>query len=170
MKTPTDVLREEHVVILRLLEALEAAAARPVPEGWWEQAVALVRGFADGSHHAREEQHLFPAMVRCGVPSPGGPVDVMLMEHEEGRRLVARIAAGDPGTRAGAVRDYVRLLRAHIDKENGILFPMADAVLDERDVRTLAEAFEAAQAEMGPAASMKEAEAAVERLLAALPR
>jgi hemerythrin-like domain-containing protein len=94
----------------------------------------------------------------------------MLMEHEEGRRLVARIAAGDPGTRAGAVRDYVRLLRAHIDKENGILFPMADAVLDERDVRSLAEAFEAAQAEMGPAASMKEAEAAVERLLAALPR
>lgn len=168
MKTPTDVLREEHVVILRLLEALEAAAARPVPEGWWEQAVALVRGFADGSHHAREEQHLFPAMVRCGVPSPGGPVDVMLMEHEEGRRLVARIAAGDPGTRAGAVRDYVRLLRAHIDKENGILFPLAEAVLDVQATRGLEREFDAVEAEAGAALGVQAAEAALGRLEASL--
>ena len=39
MPTPTDILREEHRVILRALDVLETAAARLVggrslPEGW----------------------------------------------------------------------------------------------------------------------------------------
>jgi hemerythrin-like domain-containing protein len=173
MPMPTDVLREEHRIILRVLDVLEMAAAqlacgRPLPEGWWPEIVAWLRSFADKNHHAKEEAALFPAMVKAGVPSEGGPIAVMLEEHERGRALVRAMEAGEAVARAAKAREYVALLREHIDKENGVLFPMADAVLDDRAQGALTREFEAVEAEQGRDASIPHAEAAVERLLAAL--
>ena len=173
MPTPTDILREEHRVILRALDALEAAAARlaggrPLPEGWWPEIIAWLRGFADKNHHSKEESSLFPAMVKAGAPSAGGPIGVMLEEHERGRALVRAMEAGEPAARAAKAREYVVFLREHIDKENGVLFPLADAVLDETAQRALQREFDAVEAELGLDASIPRAEAAVERLTAAL--
>ena len=173
MPTPTDVLRDEHRVILRALDMLEMAAAqlargRPLPDGWWPEIVAWLRSFADKNHHAKEESSLFPAMVKAGVPSEGGPIAVMLEEHERGRALVRAMEAGEAAARAAKAREYVTLLREHIDKENGVLFPMADAVLDDRAQGALTREFEAVEAEQGRGASIPHAEAAVERLQAAL--
>lgn len=165
MRTPTDVLRDEHRVILGALDLLETAAARAaagetVPAGWWEGAIGWLRSFADRNHHAKEEDALFPAMIKAGVPSGGGPVDVMLEEHVQGRTLIATMA-DDPGRRPEAARAYVRLLRDHIDKENGVLFPLAEAVLDEQGVAGVARAFEQVEAEHGAAASIVAAERAL---------
>lgn len=173
MPMPTDVLRDEHRVILRALDVLEMAAAqlargRPLPDGWWQEIVAWLRSFADKNHHAKEEAALFPAMVKAGVPSEGGPIAVMLEEHERGRALVRAMEAGDAAARSAKAREYIALLREHIDKENGVLFPMADAVLDDRAQGALAREFEAVEAEQGRDASIPHAEAAVERLQAAL--
>jgi hemerythrin-like domain-containing protein len=173
MPTPTDVLRDEHRVILRALDLLEVAAARlarerPLPEGWWGEIIAWLRTFADKNHHAKEETSLFPAMVKAGVPSDGGPIGVMLDEHARGRALVRAMEAGGALDRAAKAREYVALLREHIDKENGVLFPLADALLDEAAQRALQREFEAVEAEQGRDASTPHAEAAVERLTAAL--
>jgi hemerythrin-like domain-containing protein len=173
MTTPTDVLRHEHVQILRALEALERAAARlaageALPAGWWDELLDWLRDFADLNHHAKEEQALFPAMVKAGVPVEGGPVDVMLEEHERGRALIAAMRAGEPATRAGAARRYVALLREHIDKENGVLFPLAEAVLDDAAQRAAAQEFAAFEAAQGRTATLAWAEDAVGRLAAAL--
>jgi len=173
MPTPTDVLREEHRVILRALGVLETAAARlaggrPLPEGWWPEIIWWLRAFADKNHHAKEETSLFPAMVKAGVPSVGGPIEVMLEEHQRGRALVRAMEAAEPAARAAKAREYVTLLREHIEKENGVLFPLADAVLDEAAQRALQREFEALEAEQGRDASIPHAEAAVERLAAAL--
>ena len=172
MPMPTDVLREEHRVILRALDVLEAATARlasgrPLPEGWWSEIIWWLRSFADKNHHAKEETSLFPAMVKAGVPSTGGPIDVMLEEHRRGRALVRAMEAGEPTAQAAA-REYVSLLREHIEKENGVLFPLADAVLDEAAQRALQREFETVEAEQGRDASIPHAEATVERLVAAL--
>ena len=173
MPTPTDVLRDEHRVILRALDVLDAAASllargRPLPEGWWPEIIGWLRSFADKNHHAKEEVSLIPAMVKAGVPSDGGPIGVMLEEHERGRALIRAMEAGDPAARAAKAREYVALLREHIDKENGVLFPQADAVLDEAAQRALQREFEAVEAEQGRDASIPHAEAVVERLQAAL--
>jgi len=173
MPTPTDVLREEHRVILRALDALETAggrlaAGRALPEGWWPDILAWLRGFADRNHHAKEETSLFPAMVKAGVPSAGGPIAVMLEEHGRGRALIHAMETGEPAERAARAREYVGLLRDHIDKENGVLFPLADAVLDEAAQRALQSEFEAVEVEQGRDASIAHTEAAVERLQAAL--
>jgi hemerythrin-like domain-containing protein len=173
MPTPTDLLRDDHVLILRTLDLLDRAAARvaagpPVPEGWWAAAARWLRGFADAAHHAREERGLFPALLDAGLPRHGGPVDVMLSEHEEGRALLRALEAGSDADRADAARRYGRLLRAHIDKENGVLFVLADELLDGAAMGAVAATFDALAAELGPAGSRERAEQDHARLRAAL--
>ena len=167
MKTPTDVLRAEHTIILRGLDLLEAAAGRieggaPPPDGWWEEVLAFLRAFADRNHHAKEEDLLFPSMIQAGVPSGGGPIDVMREEHEQGRALIRAMAESRGAARAANAREYVALLRAHIDKENEVLFPLADAVLADEEQRKLESAFAAVEDELGPEVTVSYAEAAVE--------
>jgi hemerythrin-like domain-containing protein len=171
--TPTQLLREEHRVILKGLDVLERAAARAasgafVADGWWAAAVTWLRAFADRNHHAKEELALFPAMVKAGVPSEGGPIAVMLEEHVEGRRLVTAMDLGTGAARIAACGAYISLLRAHIEKENEIVFPLADAVLDEQAMQGLRREFDVVEAEQGVAATLAGAEAALERLAEAM--
>jgi hemerythrin-like domain-containing protein len=167
MKTPTDVLRAEHTLILRGLDLRAAAPGRveggaAPPDGWWEEVLGWLRAFADRNHHAKEEDLLFPAMIKAGVPSEGGPINVMLEEHEQGRALIRAMAESRGAARAARAREYVALLRAHIDKENGVLFPLADAVLADDEQRALGSAFATVESELGRGASVSYAEAVVE--------
>ena len=162
----TQVLMHEHEVIEQALGLLDAAAARlargeSVPPRDLEQLLEFFAVFADGCHHAKEEGILFPALEAAGVPRDGGPIAVMLSEHEVGRRLVGRMrrdstaaAGGDAGARrrfADAAREYVDLLAQHIAKENQVLFPAADARLSESDDRAITAAFARhEEREMGP--------------------
>ena len=139
----TALLKEEHDLILRGLAVLEKVAARlaggkPVPPGTVEKLVEFFRNFADRCHHGKEEAMLFPALEAAGLPRHGGPTGVMYTEHDEGRACVRGIAgaaarlAQDPGAAQEIVqhaRQFIPLLRAHIDKENDVLFIMADSIL-----------------------------------------
>lgn len=159
---PTGILKEEHRVIERVLAVLEEAATRlergeQLPKGLFPKAVEFVRGFADRCHHGKEEGSLFPILERQGIPREGGPIGVMLFEHEEGRRWVtvmdeagARYSRGEEAAREDLIegaRGYSQLLRAHIGKEDNVLFPMADQVLSETDQADLLERFEAVEQE-----------------------
>jgi hemerythrin-like domain-containing protein len=173
MTLATDVLRDEHRVILRGLVLLESAADRvmngeSLPDDWWDGLVGVLRAFADRSHHAKEERCLFPALVKAGIPAEGGPVAVMLAEHADGRDLIQAMWTVTPASRADAARRYARLLRDHIDKENGVLFPLAEAVLEEHTLQSLALEFESVEAEQGRDASIEHAEAGLDRLEAVL--
>ncbi|HEX7232537.1 MAG TPA: hemerythrin domain-containing protein, partial [Candidatus Binatia bacterium] len=93
---PTEILSDEHRVIERVLDALQRLTALPVNQSLrqWREALDFFRGFADQCHHFKEERLLFPAMEEHGIPSEGGPIGMMLQEHEEGRAHVkAMIAA-----------------------------------------------------------------------------
>ena len=61
----TDILKNDHRVIERVLGALEMGSARlrsghPVRPGFFLDAADFIRGFADGWHHCKEERVLFP--------------------------------------------------------------------------------------------------------------
>jgi hemerythrin-like domain-containing protein len=173
MTNPAQTLREEHRVILRALVLVEVAAGRltagrALPSGWWEELLAWLRAFADCNHHVKEERYLFPALGQAGVPADGGPVGVMLDEHTEGHALIQAMAESALDRRGEAARRYVHLLRDHIDKENGVLLPLSEAVLDSQAQLLVARGFEKVEADQGPAASLERAEAVVDRLAAAL--
>ncbi len=153
----TDILMEEHTVIERVLTTLEIAAGRleqgrAVRPSFFSDAADFIKGFADGCHHKKEEGVLFKAMVASGLPADGGPIPVMLDEHEQGRAYTRgmreaanRLAAGDESARADVIfnaRGYAALLRQHILKENGVVFPMADRVIPPARQDEVAEGFE----------------------------
>ncbi len=142
-----DVLMEEHRVIERVLDALEAGAGRlqrgePVRPGFFLDVADFAAGFADGCHHHKEEGVLFPAMQGSGEPT-GGPVAALLEEHVEGRRYVRRIRdavaaleGGDPaaaGHLTAAANGYAALLRGHIEMEDEAVFPMAARLIPEAE-------------------------------------
>ena len=173
MRDPTDALRDEHRVIGSMLDTVEIAAnlAETIgvpPDTWWARAIEWLRVFADRNHHAKEERALFPAMVKAGVPADDGPISVMLEVHAQGRTLIQAMSAGSAAERASSARRYVVLLRDHIEKENGVLLPLAQLVLDGPSVAEVWREFGALEGETEPAASLACAEAVVKELRDAL--
>ncbi len=156
----TQVLMNEHRVIEHMLRVIELAARKidadvPVPADALRQMVDFIRTFADKCHHAKEEGLLFPAMESKGIPKDGGPIGVMLLEHEEGRSYVREMAEAidryEQGNKnAGKViaqnaRSYANLLSQHIRKEDEILYHMADMALSTQEQQHLVEQFEEAE-------------------------
>lgn len=152
----TEILMHEHRVIEQTLGCLEAIADEALETNTLDrfaagEALDFFRRFADGCHHAKEEQCLFPMLEAKGFPPDDGPTAVMRSEHEQGRKHIRSMAkaAEDaaPGNRdaiqrfAYHARAYAELLRSHISKEDHCLFPMSDRALTEQDQETLAEAF-----------------------------
>jgi hemerythrin-like domain-containing protein len=139
----TEILIHEHDLILRGVGVLERMARRAnagegVPAGDAQSIIEFIRKFADGCHHAKEEGVLFPAMIAAGMPAQGGPVAVMLGEHDQGRaavRAMDEAVAGfgsDPAAPvafASAAFAYSSLLTNHIFKENNVLFRMAAQII-----------------------------------------
>jgi hemerythrin-like domain-containing protein len=159
---PTEILMEEHKIILKVVYAAESeandiAAGKKVDAVKIEKMVDFIRNFADKCHHTKEEKILFVRMVEKGMPKESGPIAVMLREHEEGRARVKNIVgalnkAVEGDTLAiSAVSEnlagYAVLLKAHIAKEDTILFPMADRLFTPEDQKELSEAFEKVERE-----------------------
>jgi hemerythrin-like domain-containing protein len=104
-------------------------------------------------------------MMAAGAPAEGGPIAVMLEEHAAGRALIRAMGADAPASQAEAARRYAELLRRHIEKENDVLFPLADALLDDADQDGVGRAFADLDAEGDDTAA---AEAKVAELARAL--
>ncbi len=181
MTSATAVLRKEHDAILRMLDATEEVARRMergerVSPQTLSELLEFFRLFADRCHHGKEEELLFPLLESKGVPRRGGPIGVMLFEHDEGRSLIQQMelsaagyARGDSVAAEGwvyAARGYAELLRAHIAKENNILFPMAERLLTDAEQQMLADAFEKAEEEKMGVGTHQRLHAKMERLLA----
>lgn len=154
--TPTETLRREHRYILRALGCAETAARRiragaAVPVQDLRDLARFFADYADGCHHAKEEEHLFPALEAHGVPRDGGPLAVMLAEHDEGRECVGEmrraVEADEPAPEqlsawSSAALHFVSLLRDHIGKEDHVLFRMAEDVLPAEVSARLGDTFE----------------------------
>ena len=80
----TEVLSNEHKVIARVLTVVAKLATKSVEGSLdsWKKALDFFGHFADQCHHFKEEQVLFPAMEKRGIPREGGPIGTMLTEHE----------------------------------------------------------------------------------------
>lgn len=154
-ETATARLREEHRHILEVANAL-AVLVRAAEEGRWDvdafaDCVTFIRLFADACHHGKEEDLLFPELQAAGMPRDHGPIAVMLQEHQQGRAYARQMAGALEGARAGdaearatlchAAMGYVALIRGHIQKEDYILFQMADQTVRGTACRSLCTAY-----------------------------
>ncbi len=157
---PTKILSEEHRVIEVVLQCLrmiadEAEHQTKVNREAADAVIDFIRNFADRCHHGKEEDLLFKALNESGLPHDSGPVAAMLQEHSVGRNYVAAmadaLADGEMGQPEAVdlfcknARDYVALLQSHIQKEDRVLFPMADRLIDAQGEERLLEGFKAVE-------------------------
>ncbi len=92
------------------------------------------------THFKKEEDALFPVLGNY-VGLETGPIHVMLIEHEQSRELSTEFKAkissyqtgGDYNALIGAGNSFASLLSEHIDKEENILFNMANMHLSENE-------------------------------------
>ena len=160
--TATELLKHEHQAILIVIGATEKEAATigmtgKVHADTVRQMADFLKNFVDRCHHSKEEKHLVAAMHAHGMSMDSGPLAVMLREHEQGRVHVRAIAeavgkTGIPSaSSARKVKDelsaYAVLLRGHIDKEDNVLYPMADRLLKADEQNALMQAFERVESE-----------------------
>ncbi|MDO3378913.1 hemerythrin domain-containing protein [Geoalkalibacter halelectricus] len=158
----TQVMVEEHKLILRMIALLEnnvekMEAGRFRDWRFFLDAVDFIRNYADRFHHAKEEDVLFKALVENGMPQDNSPVAAMLLAHDQGRAHVRAMEEGaqkaldgEPGQIAliaENARGYIALLRDHIDKEDNILYPLAERVLPEAPRAAMVEAYRRAEAQ-----------------------
>lgn len=163
MKTNvTQLMVAEHQLILRMITLVEKNTAL-MEQGQFRDwqfflaAVDFIRNYADRFHHAKEEDVLFAALVKNGMPEKQSPIEAMLMEHDQGRACVRaleeaaqRALNGELGQLAliaTNAKAYAALLRGHIDKEDNILYPLAERVLPEPVRPALLQAYQQAAAQ-----------------------
>jgi len=177
-----EVLMNEHRLIEQVLGSLETFASE-VEGGLAPERPVLVdygaffREFADSCHHGKEEDILFQRMTERGFPRETGPVAVMLYEHEVGRGHVSALRQVGDGTgpptavetrvvleNAGA---FIPLLRAHILKEDRILYPMAVRLLTGPEMDAMEADFAAFEARMRADGSYDRLHGLADRLTAA---
>jgi hemerythrin-like domain-containing protein len=149
MNVTLDLLGGQHQDVLGRLDEVERALGAGDSSALAPFASYLVQEVAH--HFEIEEQALFPLLARH-LGSEQGPLAVMNAEHASFRELLRQLSDGLDSGRAGQAqeraRDIIGLLRGHIAKEDGVLFPMATRVLSPEELQEV----DARAAALGPAA------------------
>ena len=163
-----EVLRREHRLIEKVIgvlngivRSMEGGEEPPVER--IKKIVRFSKVFIDRCHHGKEETCLFPCLEKRGIRREGGPIGVMLEEHEMGRTLVRQIEESlnqsQIGNRKSEIRDrllslcskYVRLLTQHIFKEDNVLFQMTVNHMNDDDDRQTLKGYDRVEEErVGP--------------------
>ena len=150
-----DFLVSEHEMIERAmavlrsnLERIDEAVKEPLQ---MQRGIDFLLEFGDKIHNTKEEKFLFPLMEQKGLPVEGGPIGVMLMEHDAERKLLQRMMGELPNlteaTQAARQKfaaegfEYLTIRAEHIWKENDILYAMGRKVFTDEDNSSLLDAF-----------------------------
>lgn len=134
----TDVLSEEHQNILKVIDGVlkecnEIEGGKALDKEYFAEVIDFIKNYADGYHHAKEEDILFKAMLENLENMHCNPIPVMYHEHDEGRRYINNleeaIENSDTDEVLNNAKGYCFLLQNHIYKEDNVLYPMAEEAL-----------------------------------------
>lgn len=149
MGKATQDLRKEHDSILYVLEIVGKMMASDSKKDiekteYYKELIYFLKIFADKCHHGKEENYLFE--VINPLHKDEGLIKEMLEEHVEGRQYIAlmdeALKTKDLDKFNTNAINYSQLLKNHIEKENCVLFPLADKLLEEKTQDELFERFE----------------------------
>jgi len=151
----TKPLSDDHQMVLKKLDDFEEVInnlGKPTIMPTLKELGTFFKGEI-WIHFAKEEDALFPEMAKF-MPIEGGPIGVMLLEHEELREandefqkgLEVYIKNPDNVKAADLIRrngmNIIQILRPHIDKEDNILFMMAEMHLDDAQTKNILKTYE----------------------------
>ncbi len=150
-----EILVNDHEMIERAMDVLknelEKLPDRSPDLFSLRRTIDFLLEFGDRIHNKKEEDWLFPLLVKRGVPEDG-PIRVMVGEHEYERSLLDQMAGDTGGIPAMALEtkidfkkkglEYLDIRANHIWKENDVLYAMGRKFFSEADNTSLVNAFE----------------------------
>lgn len=151
----TEDLMREHGILRRLLlvygetihrvEANQAVSIESVA-----QSAQIVRSFIEDYHEKDEEEYIFPHFKKAGKLA--NLVDVLLQQHQAGRKLTAEIqrlatrtslsSESNRKQMAHVMRQFVRMYEPHSAREDTVLFPAFATLMSEKELHKLQDTFE----------------------------
>ena len=154
-KKPTEMLKDEHQAVLKKLTALEGIFGRLDKRQDNAELKELAAFFETEfwGHFDKEEKALFPEFDSF-MPHGAGPIAVMLEEHVVLRdtndamqeAIKEYLTGSDDAANKKIIVDkgmhFINFLRSHINKEDGILFAMAEMHLNQKQMDKVSRLFQ----------------------------
>lgn len=152
--TPPEDLMREHGVLDRVLLLYEAGIRKfssneDFDSALVTQSAELIRDFINNYHEKSEERHVFPRFKKAGQMTDF--VDVLLRQHEAGRKVTEAILKLAPSGRSnpddrrqlvGSMQAFITMYRPHAAREDTDLFPKLKDVVSPSEYDAMAEDFE----------------------------
>jgi hemerythrin-like domain-containing protein len=147
----TKLLMADHEIILRALLVLdemvmETEHGKEINNDDIRSLLTFFRDFADGCHHVKEEAIFFPALMQASRAFQDGPLSIIGYEHKHGRALTSTMSESlDRDKKEDFLmyaHRYIDLMTEHMDKENDVLFDIANQTLSDEEDDKVADDFE----------------------------
>lgn len=149
METAVDVLREEHRMTRRMVGVLRQITNRIGGHGEFpadDVAVVLsyFREFVEHVHHSKESVALYPLAAMDGDDRVAGCVGELIADHDESKMLLhsltlfwepSGLLLEEQAAFAQLARTYADRLMRHMECEEETLFPAAEAVPGDDQIR-----------------------------------
>ena len=139
-KNPLEILRNEHNIVLKVLNSLETdLEARNISQA--KKSIELLEKEFNRHSLNKEEKVLFPEIEKF-MPRENGPTGMMIIEHKDLTESIKKFKQINNSENLNETGSYIiNLLREHIDKENNMLFMMAEMHLDDKQKKSILERF-----------------------------
>src|SRR5438445_4019333 len=159
--SPPEDLMREHGVLKRILLVYGEAIRRidgkeDLPPEPLADSAKIIREFVEDYHEKLEEDFLFPRFKKANKLVD--LVDVLLQQHQAGRRLTditmhlatsqALKNADDRRKLADSMRQFIRMYNPHEAREDTVLFPAFRGIVSAHEFDSLGEDFEKKEDEL----------------------
>jgi len=177
------VIREEHRALAGVLHGLQylvkqaTDTARAPDLALLNAMVDYILAFPVRLHHPKEDEYLFSAL-RKRAADVAEVLDALEAEHAQDRKLAQELKAslqhyaGDPAALApfaAAVERYAAFQWAHMRKEEDVVLPAAERVLEATDWAAIDSAFESNRDPLVGVTVAEEFRELFQRIMAAAP-
>ncbi|MCP4458342.1 MAG: hypothetical protein GY816_10025 [Cytophagales bacterium] len=155
---PIEVMYTEHDIIIKAENIIDKINTlwEENEQGYVDtvsQLVEFFREYADGYHHRKEEDVLFPAISDHPDFVLQEIIEEFEQHHEDFRdytkEIVEAIEGKDYSKSHELLREYINDLLDHIAAENEELFVLAESLLDEGELETIFFKFKDIDLELG---------------------
>ena len=161
---PIQTLLEEHQVISKTENIIKTLnrSWEYNSENYTKAIKTLIiffRDYADGNHHRKEEEVLFPAI--CDHPDfkLQEIIDELEQHHEDFREYTEEIEkaldVNDYENSYSLLKNYLQKLLDHIAVENNELFVLAEILLDDEELETIYFKFKDIDMELGEVSKLE---------------
>jgi len=155
--TPTENLIKEHEEINELLDIMSKIALKIKSKDVFyptdvEEIIDYLIIIIDKSHHGKEDEVFYPELISSGIPKETAPLSIINYEHTLAHRYLKDISSCVVNCKIGndfsgelladSLTNYVVVIKNHIQREEEIIFPIANEVLSSEKQNEISQRFE----------------------------